>query len=391
MDRLLSLLNIRNWSEDIPGTFANLYDHEKYAKARRYQQTKFRFSNFSGGFSTILMLIMLIAGGFGWLDDQITNPDYTYFMHAGVFFAILFIGSDILGLPFSIYGTFGIEQKFGFNKTTPVTFIVDKIKGYILSLTIGGGILYILIAFYDSTQSYFWLYGWGIIVLFMIISMAFYTSLILPIFNKLKPLEKGELRDAIETYCEKVGYDLKRIYVMNGSKRSTKANAFFSGIGKRKTIVLYDTLIENHSTEELVAVLAHEVGHYKKKHTMQSLVIGILNSGIMMYLLSLFISDDNLARALGAERASFHIGLVGFSLIYSPVSTITGILMNVLSRKNEFEADAYAKNTYAGEPLEHALKKLSVDNLGNLSPHPWYVFVYYSHPPLIERLNALQK
>ncbi|MDH5368201.1 MAG: M48 family metallopeptidase, partial [Cyclobacteriaceae bacterium] len=332
---------------------------------------------------------LLWFGGFGWLDGQLRSIIDSEIVLSLSFFGVLFIVSDILAIPFSLYGTFVIEEKFGFNKTTPKTFVMDKLKGYVLAIILGGGILALLMWLVQEMGHNFWLYFWIAIAVFTLFINMFYTSLILPLFNKLTPLEDGELKQAIETYSKKIKFPLDNIFVIDGSKRSNKANAFFSGIGKKKKIVLYDTLINNHTTEELVAVLAHEVGHFKKKHVIYSFILSVLQMGITLFVMSLMVFNESLSIALGADQLGIHINLIAFTILYSPISKVSGILMNVFSRKNEFEADAYAKETYDNVQLQVALKKLSVDNLSNLYPHPAYVFMNYSHPPLLKRLEAM--
>ena len=298
--------------------------------------------------------------------------------------------TTFLGMPFSYYSTFFIEEKYGFNKTTLKTFIVDKIKGLFISSLFIIVLTSLAIVSIEYFSTGFWIWLWIGLSLFMVFLNMFYADLIVPIFNKLTPLENGELRSKIESYSKKVGYSLKNIFVIDGSKRSTKANAFFSGLGPRKTIALYDTLIEKHTDEELVSVLAHEVGHFKKKHILVSMFLTILQLGIMCYLFELCMNMEVIASSLGSSKMNFHIGIIAFSFLYSPIALITGILMNILSRKNEYEADKFAKDTYNGNFLELALKKLSVDSLSNLYPHPLYVFVHYSHPPLLKRLARLK-
>jgi len=310
-----------------------------------------------------------------------------------LYFGILGIAADIFSTPFSVYSTFVIEEKFGFNKTTPKTFIFDKIKGWFLSAIIGGGLFSLIIWIFESTGIYFWLYAWFVVSVFSIFMAMFYSNLIVPLFNKQTPLEDGELRNAIQTFSEKVGFKLKNIYVIDGSKRSNKANAYFTGLGMKKRIVLYDTLIKNHSIDELVAVLAHEIGHYKKRHTLLGVFLSIFQTGLMLFILSLFIAKGSelseiLSGALQAQ-ASFHIGILVFGLLYSPLSLILGLIMNIISRKNEYAADHFAGKNFSAKALIEALKKLSVNNLSNLTPHPVYVFFHYSHPPLLERLKAL--
>ena len=391
LERFLDYLNDKNRSSELPKELEGIYDKEKYKKSQDYQKEKSRISFIGSFFSLGLVMSMLLLDGFAWLDSFVQSRTDNPILSSILFFAIIAIVSDVISLPFSIYNTFKIEEKYGFNKTTVPLFIIDKIKGYLLGALLGGTILYFLIQFYESAPDQFWLYAWLLIVAFMLLMNMFYTSLIMPLFNKLTPLPEGDLKNEVNKYAEKTGYDLSQVYVIDGSKRSNKANAFFSGFGSRKKVVLYDTLIKNHTTEELVAVLAHEVGHYKKKHIIQSLIMAILQTGIMLFVLQLFLKDAELAKALGVNQPSFHIGIVAFSFIFSPISQLTGIFSNIISRKNEYEADAYAKKTYDGKPLQDALKKLSVDNLSNLQPHPWYEFFYYSHPTLLKRLKALEK
>ncbi len=306
-----------------------------------------------------------------------------------MFFGVIGFVSDILTIPFEVYSTFVIEQKFGFNKTTARTFILDKLKGWLLTAVLGGGILALIIWIYSLTTNMFWIFAWGAIAIFMVFMSMFYSELIVPLFNKQKPLEQGELRDEIEKFASKVGFKLNNIYVIDGSKRSSKANAYFTGLGPRKRIVLYDTLILDHSINELVAVLAHEVGHYKKKHTILGLMISLAQSALMFFILSLLLGNPLMSEALGASRASFHLSVLVFGILYTPVSTILSLGLNYLSRKHEFEADRFAGENYSSEALGNALKKLSVNNLSNLKPHPAYTFFHYSHPPLLKRLDAL--
>ena len=308
-----------------------------------------------------------------------------------VFFGVLFVISDIIGMPFSIYSNFVIEEKYGFNKMTIKTYILDKIKGYLLTLIIGGILLTVLIYLVNFIGGSFWIYFWAVIAGFMLIANMFYASLILPLFNKLKPLEDGELKNSIQSYSDKVEFPLKNIFVMDGSKRSSKGNAFFSGLGKKKKVVLFDTLIEKHSVEELTAVFAHEVGHYKKKHIIFSTVFSIAMMGLMLYLFSLMAFNSEVSWALGGQTSSLHLNMLAFGILYSPISSIFGIFGNVISRKNEYEADSYAKETYKAEPLIEGLKRLSSDHLSNLTPHRAFAFVHYSHPPLRERVRALKE
>lgn len=389
LERFLDFLNDKNRKLKLPDEVNGLYDNERYKKSQAYDKSKEQLGLWSSLLSLALTLGVLSLGGFAFLDEWVREQTESPIWISMIFFGILFFISDIIGIPFSVYSTFVIEEKFGFNRTTATTFILDKIKGYLLTIIIGGSLLALVVWFYLQTGKMFWIYTWLISTAVTLFFTMFYTSLIVPLFNKLKPMEAGDLRKAIEEYAEKVNFPLKNIFVMDGSKRSTKANAYFSGIGAKKSIVLFDTLIKDHSINELVAILAHEVGHYKKKHIQQGFLISTLNTGIMLFLLSLFIDSKSLAEALGARQPSFHIGMLAFSLLYSPISMAIGILMNIFSRKNEYEADNFAKKTYDGDALQTALKKLSVNHLSNLNPHPAYVFFHYSHPTLLQRLKAL--
>ena len=395
---LLDYMNHRNWKDEIPNELKDFYDKEKYKKAKNYALSKNKISLFSSSLSFLLVISLIVFNGYGIIDQFVSSNLSIFFeslqissnfIQSGIFFLILFILNSFISIPFSYYNTFVIEEKFGFNKTTKLTFFIDIIKSTLLSFFIGGILLFLALYLYENINDGFWLWLWIGLSLLMILINMFYADLIVPIFNKLTPLDDGELRNKIEKYSKDVGYLLKNIYVIDGSKRSTKANAFFSGLGPRKTIALYDTLIEKHTENELVAVLAHEVGHFKKKHIFSGLIMSIIQIGIMSFFFELCLKLPEISIALGGLESSFHLGLVGFSIIFSPISILSGIIMNYNSRKNEFEADAYAKETFNGEDLSLALKKLSVDSLSNIYPHPLYVFFHYSHPPLIQRLRAL--
>ena len=389
IERVLSYLNSKNRKKKIPTELEGIYDDEKYRKSQEYQAEVERFSQITSTFSFVLVILLLTTGGFGMIDDWLRGVAAYNPIRTLMFFGVIFVASDILNTPFQLYSTFVIEEKYGFNKTTLGTFFLDKVKGYLLGGILGGLILGVLIFLVMLFGSGFWIYFWIVITLFMLFMNTFYTSLILPLFNKLVPLESGSLKEAIEAYSQKVNFPLKNIFVIDGSKRSAKANAFFSGLGKKKKIVLYDTLIENHSEDELVAVLAHEAGHFKKKHIIYSMIMGVLQTGLTLYILSLMINSSEVSWAMGGQTTALHLNILAFGILYSPISTIMGVLGNIYSRKNEYEADEYAVTTYAKEPLQTALKKLTSDNLSNLQPHPWYVFVHYSHPTLLQRLRAM--
>ena len=388
---VLDFVNAKNWRTEIPPIMKDYYNKEKYVKAKNYSKEKGRVSLISSTISSSITILFLASGGYGWLNNTISNYYEIPFLKSGFFFLALFILSDVISIPFSCFNTFVIEEKYGFNKMTVKTFVMDKIKGYLLTIIVGGLLLFGAIYLVSILEKGFWIWLWISLSLLMVFVNMFYADLIVPIFNKLTPLETGSLRDNIESYTKKIGYSLKNIYIIDGSKRSSKANAFFSGLGPRKTIALYDTLVNNHTEEELVAVLAHEVGHYKKKHVLTSLFLSIFQLGLMCFLLEICLKVGEISQALGGEEIEFHLGLIAFGILYSPLGTILSILMNLNSRRNEFEADAFAKETYDGVALATALKNLSVDSLSNLYPHPFYIFIHYSHPPLLKRLKALNE
>ncbi|HBL75230.1 MAG: peptidase M48 [Bacteroidetes bacterium GWF2_42_66] len=390
-ERFLDYLNTTRWSETLPDEVKGIYDEEKYRKQQAYEKTNHRFSMLTGSFSFVLIMLMFLFYGFAWVDQMAHGISGNPIVVALVFFGILMLASDLLNTPFSIYDVFSIEERFGFNKMTPKTFVLDKLKGWLLGALIGGGILALVVFIYLRTTDLFWVYVWLVISGFSIFMAMFYSNLIVPLFNKQTPLEEGDLKQAINNFAEKAGFKLDNIFVIDGSKRSTKANAYFTGLGTKKRIVLYDTLIADLETDELVAVLAHEIGHYKKKHIVSSLLLGILQTGLMLYVFSLLVGSPALSGALGVAAPSFHIGLVAFGVLYSPLSAIIGLGMNILSRKNEYQADAFAAEYFNAESLASALKKLSVKNLSNLLPHPAYVFFHYSHPTLLQRLAALNR
>jgi len=388
---VLDFINAKNWRTEIPPIMKDYYNKKKYVKAKSYSKEKGRVSLISSTISSSVTILFLATGGYGWLNNTISNYYEIPFLKSGFFFLTLFILSDVISIPFSCFNTFVIEEKYGFNKTTVKTFVMDKIKGYLLTIIVGGLLLFGAIYLVSIIEKGFWLWLWLSLSVLMLFVNMFYADLIVPIFNKLTPLDTGSLRNKIESYTRKIGYSLKNIYIIDGSKRSSKANAFFSGLGPRKTIALYDTLVDKHTEEELVAVLAHEVGHYKKKHVFTSLFLSIFQLGLMCFLLEICLKVGEISQALGGEDIEFHLGLIAFGILYSPLGTMLSILMNLNSRKNEFEADAYAKETYDGVALATALKKLSVDSLSNLYPHPFYTFIHYSHPPLLKRLKALNE
>lgn len=390
IERYLDYLNSLMWSDTLPEILIGICDAEEYKKTQLYQKDNNRLSFWSSSFNLAVILVMIIAGGFALTDNLARSITTNTVFISLIFFGIIGFLSDLINIPFSCYDTFIIEKKYGFNTMTVRTFITDHIKSWFIALLIGVPVLGLITWFYYKTGHNFWLYAWGLITLFSVFINFFYSELIVPLFNKQIPLPEGSLRTLIEEFSKKAGFRLRNIYIIDGSKRSTKANAYFSGFGPKKRIVLYDTLQKELSEEEIVAVLAHEIGHYKKKHVLLNLVFSVIITGLMLFLLSVVVSSPSLSLALGAKNASFHLGLIVFGILYSPLSLIIGMLTNYISRKNEFAADRFVKENYRPQILALALKKLSVKNLSNMMPHPAYVFFHYSHPPLLRRLEKLE-
>ena len=388
-DFFLDYLNSKNFNNKIPEIISDVYDSEKYFKSQEYKKTQYRFSKYSKIFSLIIILSFFYFDGFIIVDSFSRNLFKSEILISLTFFGTIFFGNELLSLPFSVFFTFFIEEKFGFNKTSIKTYISDKLKSWILTILFGGGILGFIIFQEQLIGENFWIVAWIFITGITIIINGFYAQIIVPLFNKQKKLEKGELRSEIEKYSCKVGFDLSNIFIIDGSKRSSKANAYFSGFGKQKRVTLFDTLIDKLNKKQIVAVIAHEIGHYKKNHIIFNLFFSIIQTGFMLYILSLFIYMPVFSEALGIENHSFHIGLVTFSILFTPISEISSLIFNMFSRKFEYEADEFAKNTYNGEYLIEALKILSKDSLSNLTPHPKYVWWLYSHPTLFQRVIRL--
>ena len=391
VDKVLDALNAKHYKDPIPPELSDVYEEEDYLKSQNYKKANDRFSSIVSSISLVVTLFFFYLDGFAFVDEWARTFSDNTIIIALIFFGSIMFASDLLSTPFSYYHTFFIEEKFGFNKTTLKTFLVDKIKGWLMSAILGGLLLSIIIWFYESVGSNFWLYAWGIIAVFVFFINMFYARLIVPLFNKQTPLCDGSLKTKIQDYAQKVGFKLDKIVVIDGSKRSTKANAYFSGFGSEKRVTLFDTLIKDLEEEEIVAVLAHEVGHYKRKHILFNLIISILIMGFTFWLLSLFIGNPILSEALNVALPSFHIGLIAFGILYSPISELTGLIMNFISRIFEYQADNYAKETFDAAPLISGLKKLNKNSLSNLTPHPAYVFVYYSHPTLLQRYHNVKK
>jgi STE24 endopeptidase len=389
LDLVANLLNLRALKPELPDAFRDVYDAEKYAKSQRYTRETTRFGFLESAFSLGVFLVFWWLGGFGWLDELTRGFGFDPVVTGLVTIGILAVASGLLSLPFELYDTFVIEEKYGFNKSTLGTFIMDQIKSLGLAVVLGVPLIALVLYLFGTFENA-WLYAWLAVSGISLVLAYVAPKFILPLFNKFSPLEDESLQRDIHAMAAKCDFPLTEVSVMDGSKRSSKSNAFFTGFGKNKKIALFDTLIEKHSNDELVAVLAHEIGHFKKKHIVQGMVIGIVHTGVLFYLLSLFLQNEALFTAFGVDVPSVYFGFIFFGLLFKPINKLLSIGMAVLSRKNEFEADAFASEV-TGQPqaLVTALKKLSADNLSNLTPHPFYVFMVYSHPPMLDRIRAL--
>ena len=389
-DSILDYLNSTFFNKEIPVILSDIYDEKKYLKSQEYKKIQYRFSRIFNIYSFLILMLFFYLDGFLIVDNYSRSLFESELVISLSFFAIIYFGNDILRIPFSLYNTFIIEEKFGFNKTSIKTFINDKLKSWLLTILFGGGIISFIIFQFESIGQKFWIVAWIFISVLTVLINGLYTQVIVPLFNKQTKLEDGELKSEIEKYSKKVGFNLSNIFVIDGSKRSTKANAYFSGFGKQKRVTLFDTLINKLNKEQIVAVIAYEIGHYKKNHIIFNLLFSIIQTGIMLYILSLLIYMPIFSEALNIENHSFHIALVTFSILYTPISEISSIIFNLFSRKFEYEADEYADKSFDGKYLIQALKVLTKDSLSNLTPHPKYVWWHYSHPTLLERINQLQ-
>ena len=391
LERVLESLNSKHMSPVLPDSLKGIYEEKEYSRFQSYKRENGRLDSWSSGVGFVVMIVFLVAGGFGWYNSWVVSLTDSVVWQTILFVVGLSVVSSVLDIPFDYYATFRIEEKYGFNKTTRRVYWLDTVKELFLSLVLGGVLLALVVWFYTWAGTYFWLYAWGAVTLFSVFMAMFYSQLIVPLFNKQTPLQEGSLRDKIQAFAGKVGFKLDNIYVIDGSKRSTKANAYFTGLGPKKRVVLYDTLIDELTEEEIVAVLAHEVGHYKKRHTLRSMVVSVIQMGVLFWLFTLCVNNVALSEALGGDRAYFQMGLIAFAILYSPVNLILGVGMNVWSRNNEYEADAFAARYYEGDYLVSGLKKISVKSLSNLTPHPLYEYIYYSHPSLLKRIDAVKR
>ncbi len=385
-----NLLNISALRLELPPELEGIYPPEKYHNSQNYTRVNTRFSVAESAFMLVALLAFWFVGGFNYLDQVIRGWGFTPLVNGLLYISILALAYALLSLPFSIYATFVIEERFGFNRTTRRTFVLDLLKKLGLAMLLGGALLACLLLLLEHAGTHAWLYCWAAVVTYSLVVQFVAPTWIMPLFNKFTPMAHGELRDAIFNYAASVSFPVKNVFVMDGSRRSARANAFFTGFGRNKRIALYDTLIEKQTVPEMVSILAHEVGHYKKKHILKGIIIGVLHTGFLLFLLSIFLGSAGLYLAFGIEQPSIYTGLLFFGMLYTPIELLLSLGMNMMSRRHEYQADRFAAET-AGAPhsLIEALKKLSSDNLSNLTPHPFYVFLNYSHPTLLQRLHGL--
>ena len=384
-------LNLNALSDEIPKPFQPIFDAEKYRQAQTYLRTNTRFGQIAAAVDLLVLVGFWFGGGFALVDAWTRSFGWGSLATGLAFIGVLAGLKSLVDQPFSLYATFVIEQRFGFNKTSPAVWIKDRFKALLLAMGFGIPLLTGVLAFFQYAGSSAWIWCWALITLFMIVVQFIAPTWIMPLFNRFEPLETGELKDAIMAYARTIDFSLDNIYVMDGSKRSSKSNAFFTGFGRHRRIVLFDTLIAGHTTDELVAVLAHEMGHYKMRHILKMMALGILQTGMLLFLMSLLINTPALVEAFYVKQPSVHAGLVFFGLLYAPVDFFLGIFGHCVSRRHEFAADRFAATTTGKtRPMVEALKKLSLHNLSNLSPHPLYVFLNYSHPPVLQRIGALE-
>lgn len=387
-----NLLNLKALKLELPPALEGVYRPEDYRNSQEYTRAATRLHLAVSTFGLLLLLCFWFAGGFNHLDQIVRSWGFVPIVNGLLYIGILLIAYALLMLPFSIYATFVIEERFGFNRTTPSTFFLDRVKGLALAVLLGIPLLAGILSLFEYSGPYAWLYCWIMITIFSLAIQFVAPTWIMPLFNKFTPMESGELKEAIVKYASSVNFPIKNVFVMDGSKRSSKSNAFFIGFGRNKRIVLFDTLIQKHTIPELVAMLAHEIGHYKKKHILQGMAISILHTALILFLLSVLLGSPGLYEAFYMQQQSIYTGIVFFGLLYTPIELLLSIVMQTVSRKNEYQADRFAAETI-NEPrnLVDALKKLSATNLSNLTPHPFYVFLNYSHPPLLQRVQAIQK
>ncbi|MFH1382793.1 MAG: M48 family metallopeptidase [Chloroflexota bacterium] len=392
LETAADILNLRSLRAKLPPALDGIYRTDEYRTSQEYARSRTRLGLMTRTLGLLILFSFWFGHGFNYLDQIVRAWGFNPIVSGLFYFGILGAAYNLLTLPASIYATFVIEERFGFNRTSVSTFIMDRLKGLALLVIIGSPLLAGILWLFEYTAPYAWLWAWFAAVLFTVVLEFISPIWIMPLFNRFTPMGPGELKEAIQNYARSAGYNIGKIFVIDSSRRSAKTNAFFTGFGRSKRIALFDTLVDKHTVPELVAILAHEIGHYKKKHVVTGMIIGIAQAGLMFYLLSSFLGSDGLYRAFYLQSPSIYAGLVCFGFIYMPLEFVLSIALQALSRRNEYEADRFAAQTIV-EPAElaNALRKLSASNLANLTPHPFYVFLNYSHPPLLERIQAIQR
>lgn len=388
----LDILNLRSRKKVIPEIIGDVYPPDRYELQQNYEVETTRFSFIQGFLGIVGIVLVLVMGWLGDLHEWALSFKMGDVATTLIFFGVLASIAKVFSIPFSLWSIFVIEEKYGFNKTTPKLYIVDTIKSLLLSVIIGGGLLALITWVFYLSSEWFWIIALGVIVIFSLIANAFYSKIIVPLFNKQEPLKEGELLTSIKEFAQGVGFPVSKVFVIDGSKRSTKANAYFSGFGRNRRVVLYDTLLEKMSNDEVLAVLAHEIGHYRKRHIWINMIMGTLQSGLVLFIFGKISQSTEFAEALGYLNATvpvFHLSLIAFGILFSPIENILGFFTNALSRKMEYQADFFATKHGMGSSLVSGLKKLSAENLSNLTPHPAYVFVHYSHPTLYNRVKKI--
>jgi len=387
----LAMLNYKHRNEPIPEEVQDVYDTDKYKKWLEYNMENHRFSMIVRTINFIIFVLMLSLGIFVWFDDLAVSISSSIRIQTLLFLGFYFLLSFIVGIFTSYYDTFKIEEKYGFNKATKKTFFMDKVKSLILTIIFGGGLVYLILVIFKYAGNLFFLYTWLALVVIFVLTNILYVRLIVPMFNKLTPLEDGELKDAINAFAKKVGYEVAQISVIDASKRSSRLNAYFTGFGKLKKIVLYDTLIEKMSTDEIVSVLAHEIGHNKYKHIWFNMIQMTLTLLVYIGVFVLVLQNEVFSTAFGFTESNFGFSLILFAVLLEPIGVLLGLVSATFSRKHEYQADAYSAVQYSPLSMESSLKVLGRENFSNLTPHPLYVKLTYSHPPITDRIKAIRK
>lgn len=392
LSTVADVLNLRAMTTELPAEFQDVYDRETYARSQQYTRDRTRFGHGPRTLDLVLMLGFWFLGGFAYVDRWLHGFGFGSIVTGLLFWGVLLAGQSLLNLPFALYSTFVIEERYGFNRTTAATFVSDLLKGLVLGVALGAPLGALILWLFETTGSLAWLYCWAALSVVMLLLQLVAPTWLMPLFIKFSPLADGPLRQRIFDYARQVDFPLQNLFVVDGSRRSTKANAFFTGFGKNRRIGLFDTLIERHTPDELIAIVAHEVGHYKKKHVTRGMIIGIAQTALLLFVFGLLLRQPGLYQAFGMPQMPIYAGFIFCGILYEPVSVAISIAMNARSRKHEYEADAFSvETTGLGQALCSGLKRLAASSLGNLTPHPLYVLLHASHPPLIERIAAIRR